>query len=125
MSLKTNLALLLMASAVFPAFAGNAILIIPTEKTVKMNEQFSVALSSNPTTGYSWIVRHLPEQVALTGMDYAQSPDCKEGMTGCGGTKTLYFKAVKKGHGKLQLQYARPFEVLSNKTQTINIEVTK
>lgn len=128
--LKTGAALLLMA-AVIPAFAasnhtkGN----IPAEATAKVDAQFDVSLPSNPTTGYNWIVRQLPEQVALTGMDYAQSPDCKEGMTGCGGATTLHFKAVKAGTGKLIVQYARPWEPLTDgsktESRTIAIKVTK
>lgn len=124
--LKTGAALLLMVAA-SPAFAANIHTKdnIPAEATAKVDAQFEITLPSNPTTGYDWIVRQLPEQVALTGMDYAQSPDCKEGMVGCGGTTTLYFKAVKAGTGKLVLQNARPFEKLPDVITNINIKVTK
>lgn len=127
--LKTGAALLLMA-AVIPAFAadnhtkGN----IPAEATAKINEQFEVKLPSSPTTGYDWIIRQLPEQVALTGMDYTQRPDCG-GKLGCDGTTTLYFKALKAGTGKLIVQYVRPWEPLTDgsktESRTISIKVTK
>jgi inhibitor of cysteine peptidase len=124
--LKTGAALLLMA-VVAPAFAANSHTKdnIPAEATAKVDAQFEISLPSNPTTGYNWIVRQLPEQVALTGMGYTQSPDCKEGMVGCGGTTTLHFKAVKTGTGKLIVQYARPWEALTDETRTITIKVTK
>lgn len=126
---KTGAALLLMVAAA-PAFAElKGIPLdspVPAEATAKMNQQFELKLPSNPTTGYGWIVRQLPEQMALTGMDYAQSPDCKEGMTGCGGITTLHFKAVKTGKGTLIMQYARPWEVLPDETTIpVNIKVTK
>ncbi|HAF2404727.1 TPA: protease inhibitor I42 family protein [Salmonella enterica] len=123
MNLKTGATLLLMVVSA-PVFAADKD-DIPAEATAKENAQFEISLPSNPTTGYNWIVRQLPEQVALTGMDYAQSPDCKEGMTGCGGTTTLHFKAVKAGAGKLVLQYARPWEALTNESNTITIKVKK
>lgn len=126
---KTGAALLLMA-AVIPAFAANNHTKgnIPAEATAKVDAQFEIALPSNPTTGYDWIVRHLPEQVALTGMDYTQRPDCGKNL-GCDGTTTLHFKAVKAGAGKLIVQYARPWEPLTDESKTesraISIKVTK
>lgn len=123
MNLKTGAVLLLMAATI-PAFAANKTT-VPTETTAKENAQFEISLPANPTTGYNWIVRQLPEQVALTGMDYTQSPDCKKGMTGCSGTTTLHFKAVKAGTGKLIVQYARPWETLPDESNTISIKVTK
>lgn len=123
--LKTGAALLLMA-AVIPAFAADNHTKdkIPTEATAKVNAQFEVKLPSSPTTGYEWIVRQLPQQVALTGMDYTQRNDCGENL-GCDGTTTLHFKAVKEGTGKLIVQNARPFEKLPTETNTITIKVTK
>ncbi|EHH3086458.1 protease inhibitor I42 family protein [Salmonella enterica] len=122
MNLKTGATLLLMVMSA-PVFAANKD-DIPAEATAKENAQFEISLPSNPTTGYNWIVRQLPEQVALTGMDYAQSPDCG-GKMGCSGTTTLHFKAVKAGAGKLIVQYARPWEALTNESNTITIKVTK
>lgn len=119
--INTGLALLLTA-VIAPSFAAEKAE-IPAQATAKVNAQFEVKLPSSPTTGYNWIVRQLPEQVALTGMDYTQRPDCG-GMLGCDGTTTLYFKAVKAGTGKLVVQYARPWETLTNEAATINIHVT-
>lgn len=76
--IKTGLSLLLMA-VITPSFAVKKPE-LPAQATAKVNAQFEVKLPSNPTTGYNWIVRQLPEQVALTGMDYAQSSDCKADM---------------------------------------------
>lgn len=128
MNLKTGAALLLMVAAA-PAFAElKGIPLdspVPAEATAKMNQQFELKLPSNPTTGYVWIVRQLPEQVALTGVNYAQSPDCKKGMTGCGGNTTLHFKALKAGAGKLIVQYSQPWEALRDEIHTITIKVNK
>lgn len=93
-----------------------------TSMTVQGDKTFKITLPSNPTTGYGWIVRNLPANIALTGMDYNQSQDCK-GAMGCGGQETLYFKPVNAGTGKLFLQYARPFEPLPKEGKTITITV--
>lgn len=90
---------------------------------LKQNAVFSITLPANPTTGYSWGLRTLPSQLMLLDSSYKQSDDCKSGMTGCDGDTTYTFKAIKKGAGKLELQYGRQWESNSSDIRSVNITV--
>ncbi|WP_178089364.1 protease inhibitor I42 family protein [Plesiomonas shigelloides] len=87
--------------------------------------QHLIELPANPTTGYTWLLRELPDEVALLNMNYQLSTDCKPGMTSCDGKTILQLLGIEKGHGDLVLQYARPFERLSQQTYSIKISVTE
>ncbi|WP_332705200.1 protease inhibitor I42 family protein [Plesiomonas shigelloides] len=87
--------------------------------------QHLIELPANPTTGYTWLLRELPDEVALLNMNYQPSTDCKLGMTGSDGKTILQLLEIEKGHGDLVLQYARPFEKLSQQTHSIKISVTE
>ena len=120
---KTLLAL--MISLPLMAGAANHEFTAPTQKTVQAGEIFTLELPANPTTGYGWIIRTMPAQIALLDMSYQPAADCND-KTGCRGTTTLRFKAVKTGKGALKLQYARPWEPLSNEAiQMTRIEVKR
>ncbi|MXF08824.1 protease inhibitor I42 family protein [Escherichia coli] len=128
--IKTGIMLLLTATS-FSVLAAlpNEIPItncdvLPSQKTVALGKMMDISLPANPTTGYDWIVRRLPEQLVLTGMDY-QPDDCPEGTTGCGGTEILHFKTVKPGEGNLVVQYVRLWENLSDDAHSIVIKVTR
>ncbi|WP_178026429.1 protease inhibitor I42 family protein [Plesiomonas shigelloides] len=87
--------------------------------------QHLIELPANPTTGYTWLLRELPDEVALLNMNYQLSTDCKPGMTGCDGKTILQLLGIEKGHGDLVLQYTRPFETLSQQIHSIKISVTE
>ncbi|MGL5472446.1 MAG: protease inhibitor I42 family protein [Shewanella sp.] len=87
--------------------------------------QHLIELPANPTTGYTWLLRERPDEVALLNMNYQPSTDCKPGMAGCDGKTILQLLGIEKGHGDLVLQYARPFEKLSQQTHSIKISVTE
>ncbi|MGL5384916.1 MAG: protease inhibitor I42 family protein [Serratia sp. (in: enterobacteria)] len=97
--------------------------IVPVSQTVKVGDLFKMVLPTTPATGYTWLIRALPPQVALTGMEYVSSPECKKGKVGCGGTTLLHLKAITAGKGKLLLQYARPWEPLPNDMQVSEVRV--
>ncbi|KAB7701483.1 protease inhibitor I42 family protein [Plesiomonas shigelloides] len=98
---------------------------IPKEASLKVNEVVAVDLPANPTTGYLWIIRQLPSEVALVDMEYRQSPECKKGMVGCGGKTVLHLKGVTKGSGELVLQYVMPMQPLPSETQSIKVTVAE
>lgn len=102
-----------------PAMAGTTIL----SKTVKNGERFDVSLRSNPTTGYSWMLRTLPAPLMLVSTGYHQSADCKAGVTGCGGDQVFSFKGVGTGTGKIELVYGRAWETDTVKTEVMNVTV--
>jgi len=83
----------------------------PIPVAVRAGSQFSIALASNATTGYSWrIAGKLNGKVLkLVGSTYAV-PESTEPIVGRGGTETWTFRARAKGSTKVTLEYARPWE---------------
>ncbi len=74
-----------------------------------VNEEFVIALDSNPTTGCSWQESYDQSFLTLVEKKYEQSPGT-EGQVGSGGTEYFRFKALKTGETKITLGYSRPWE---------------
>lgn len=101
------------------AMAGTTIL----SKSIKNGDHFDISLRSNPSTGYTWMLRTLPPQLMLVSGRYSQSADCKAGVTGCGSTQIFSFKGVSIGTGKIELVYGRSWEVDTVKTEVMTVTV--
>ncbi len=72
---------------------------------------FSIALESNPTTGYQWKCVGIEQETTVVeqaGEPVYQQDENPEGMMGVGGTETWNFKAVLKGEAVIQLGYYPP-----------------
>ncbi len=80
-----------------------------TEINASLGEQFTITLSSNKTTGYSWSAGMIADnsQVVVTGIEYTSSVDAKIGE---GGSEIWHFKAVATGSVKIKMYYARSWE---------------
>lgn len=90
----------------------------------KTGSQFKIELKSNPTTGYSWILRKLPDNVAYFGSQYEEDSTCQsKKLLGCGGKTTMHFIAVSSGLSQIELQYAQPWESLPKEKTIYNIHV--
>lgn len=74
-----------------------------------VNEEFVIALDSNPSTGYSWQENHDQSFLTLVDKKFEQSPG-SEGKPGAGGTEYFRFKALKTGEAKVTLGYSRSWE---------------
>ena len=87
--------------------------------TVQNGEQFIIALSANPSTGYSW---------SAVGNDTVKQVGSKQvaggTMPGAGGTQEITFRATATGSTTLVLNYARPFEKDQPPAQTEKFPVT-
>lgn len=94
----------------------------PEEISVKNGSNFQIKLPSNPTTGFGWMVKSIPANVILTGMNYNQSANCN-GALGCGGEETLFFKAIEKGKGDIVLKYGQPFNEIPKESTVKTIFV--
>ena len=95
------------------------------EKTisVRIEQEFVIALDSNPTTGYDWEESHDPYKLILIETKY--EPDEKaEGLVGAGGTKYFRFSASKTGETEVTFVYKRPWEteILEQKVFKVEIE---
>lgn len=91
---------------------------------VKVNQEFKIALGSNPTTGYDWLVSHDKSMLELIETKYEAGKEAKQGAVGAGGVKYFHFKALKKGETEVTLTYKRPWEeeILERKVFEVNIK---
>lgn len=101
------------------AMAGTTIL----SRSVKNGERFDIVLRSNPSTGYTWMLRTLPAPLMLVSASYRQSADCKAGIPGCGGDQIFTFKGVDIGTGKIELVYGRVWEADTAQIEVITLAV--
>jgi inhibitor of cysteine peptidase len=87
-----------------------------------------VTLESNPTTGYSWEVSEVDEDVLMQMGDAefkeAATSAAAEGeqLVGAGGTETFYF-ASAPGETTLTLVYHRPWEEDVEPEEVFSVEV--
>jgi len=88
---------------------------------IGVNQEFVIALGSNPTTGYSWQASY--DQSVLELVEKIYKEEAKQGVVGAGGVEYFRFKALKTERTKITLVYKRPWEeeVLDQKVFTINI----
>jgi len=93
---------------------------------IGVNQQFVIALGSNPTTGYSWQVSYDKTMLELMEKTYKPGKEAKQGKVGAGGTEFFRFKALKMGETEISLVYKRPWEEPTpqniTKVFTINIK---
>ncbi len=90
--------------------------------TVGVNQEFIIALSSNPTTGYNWEEKHDAAMLSLIESKY--EPDKKApGLVGAGGTHYFRFKALKGGKTEITLTYKRPWETTIGEQRIFKIHI--
>ena len=63
--------------------------------SVTIDQEFIIALGSNPTTGYSWQPDFDQAIIALVESKYEPGKKASEGVVGAGGVEFLKFKALK------------------------------
>ncbi len=92
---------------------------------VNVNQEFILALESNPTTGYGWQETHDATMVSLVNQEYKQQ-EGSTGLVGAGGTEYFKYQALKKGETSVTLVYRRSWEQPNpddkTKTFTVNIK---
>ena len=79
---------------------------------VRPGDAFSIALTSNPSTGFRWKMT-LPENdktVTSLGSEHIMS---QETMMGAPGTEVFKFKAATPGETKASFVYERPWETIT------------
>ena len=93
---------------------------------IGVNQEFVIALGSNPTTGYMWQESHDGNAVELVEKTYKPGKEAKQGLVGAGGVEYFRFKALKTGEAEITLVYKRPWEEPTpqdvTKVFTINIK---
>lgn len=69
-----------------------------------------IALSANPTTGYTWHSEVSDESVISLKDSSYKEDEHESGMTGVGGTQTYIFEGIKEGRCEISLLYYRNWE---------------
>ncbi len=106
-----------VAAEVPEADAGDAV-------RKKTGETFTVALDSNPTTGYRWTLDGKEDATVVRKVsDEYVGQAHPPGMVGVGGTERWKFQAEKKGKTALHFIYRRPWEKEAEpaRERTINV----
>ena len=93
------------------------------------NQEFTITLASNPTTGYGWQASYDETMVELVESKYKipemeKHERVKQGIAGSGGVELFRFKALTTGKTEITLVYKRPWqeEFLYQEVFTVNIK---
>lgn len=76
---------------------------------VRVGEEFSIILKSNPSTGFTWqLAEPLDKSILrLVGSEYKAR---KPALIGSGGEEIWIFKALSKGRAFISMEYNRQWE---------------
>ena len=77
---------------------------------IGVNQEFVIALGSNPTTGYGWQENYDESMLELVEKTYKPGKEAKQGVVGAGGVEYFRFKTLKTGETEITLVYKRPWE---------------
>lgn len=82
-----------------------------TDRIIKTEAdgQFTIALDSNPTTGYSWDFAGRFDEGVIALVDSRFQPPATR-LKGAGGTQFWTFRALKEGKTEISLKYFRSWE---------------
>ncbi len=91
---------------------------------IGVNQEFVIALDSNPTTGYIWQASYDEDMLELVKSEYKLGEEAEQGVVGAGGIELFRFKAVKTGETEITLVYKRPWEEesIDQKVFAVNIK---
>ena len=103
---------------------------IPEEKETetelikaRVGEPFTIALPSNPTTGYTWTMDY--DNVLLRAEDAQFEPSASNSIRlGAGGTFVFAFTPLLKGKTTIRFVYKRPWENIVADTRAFHVEIT-
>ena len=92
--------------------------------SIGVNQEFVIALGSNPTTGHSWQESHDTAVLELIENTYKPGEEVEGGVVGAGGVEYFRFKALKAGEAEITMVYKRPWEeeVIDQKVFAVNVE---
>jgi len=85
-----------------------------------LNEDFTISLESNPTTGYVWEALFDSAFLDLKKKDFKAS-DAKS--VGAGGTEIFTFVPIRTGKTKITMVHKRPWESISLEERSFPIEI--
>ncbi len=119
------LALVLFTISVISGCSSKETAVVYTEQSqiinVNAGQEFTIALKSNPTTGYDWEYTSTYAWIQSLGKTYQSD---NTGLIGSGGTDTFTFKAQSNGTATLVFTYKRSWEttIADQKTFTVDVK---
>ena len=89
-----------------------------------VNQEFVIALGSNPTTGYMWQAGYDETILELGEKTFELGAEAEQGVVGAGGVEYFPFQALKAGETSITMSYQRPWEteVIDEKVFTVKIK---
>ncbi len=92
--------------------------------SIGVNQEFIIALGSNPTTGYGWQESYDEAVLELVEKTYKAGEQAEQGVVGAGGVEFFRFKALTAGKTEITLVYKRPWEekTVDQKVFTVTIK---
>jgi inhibitor of cysteine peptidase len=82
-----------------------------------VNKEFTIALGSNISTGYSWQPAYDEKALMLVEQTYQEQDNTGKQLVGAGGTEYFKFKSLGKGQTQVTFTYRRPWEQPSAQDQ--------
>jgi len=115
----------ILAIGLLAGCAGGIETYTDADKTINanVNEEFVIALDSNPTTGYNWEESYNEAMLKLVESKYEMGKQAEEGMVGAGGTQYFRFQALKTGTTEITLTYKRSWETESADQKVFTVDI--
>jgi inhibitor of cysteine peptidase len=91
------------------------------DKKLKVNDQMTIELPANPSTGFRWQVEYDKDYLDLLAEDYRTGKEPGDPRVGVGGTSCFTFRALKAGLTKVSLKYQQPWRPKPVRVKTYNV----
>ena len=88
--------------------------------SIGTNQEFVIALGSNPTTGYRWQVSHDKTVLELLRSEYQTGEAAKQG---AGGIELFRFKALKTGATRITMSHKRQWEEQPIEQKVFSVDI--
>ena len=93
------------------------------EIKTEVNKEFTIAIASNASTGYSWQPKYDTGVFTLVNQEYKDKDTTGKEIVGAPGTQYFVFKALKSGNYTISFTYYRPWETPKTQDQTVEFEI--
>lgn len=91
--------------------------------SIRVKQDFIIALGSNPTTGYGWEESYDKTMLELVRKTYELGEQVEEGGDGAGGVDYFRFRALKTGQTRITMYYQRSWEKESIEQQVFTVNI--
>jgi inhibitor of cysteine peptidase len=85
----------------------------------EVNKEFTIALGSNISTGYSWQAAYDEAALTLVEQTYQEKDTTGKQLVGAAGTEYFKFKPLSQGQTQVTLTYRRSWEQPSAQDRTV------